>query len=362
LRVFGCLCYANTLLKNRNKFDPRAKPCIFLEYPHGIKGYKLYYSNIKSMFVSIDVIFHESIFPYAIKYHNSTSISIDLVIPLPIHDFVFLELVATSLHHVIPISTDSSQASLDVFPSTLNSNSDQISANMSFNSDFESPHLEIPYQQPRKSFRVKQKPDYLHDYHCHIVASTSKPTSVSPASSIPYDISSVLSYNKLSSNQKIFSLFVSVIVEPKSYKQALQSEEWCEAMDNEIKALELNNTWSVVDLPASKHAIGCKWVYKVKLESDGTLDYYETFSPVAKLTTVRTFLAVAAAKGWHLHQLDVNNAFLYGNLDEEVYMTLPPDFSKKWESRVCKINKITIWFKPSIQAVVCKILLCFNRV
>ena len=188
-------------------------------------------------------------------------------------------------------------------------------------------------QPSRKSSRVKQTPGYLHDYHCYHATSTSDPTSSSTASGIPYSLSSVLSYDHLSPSQKLFSLSVSTLVEPTSYTQAVKHEEWREAMNTEIKALELNNTWIVVDLPALTHVIGCKWVYKVKLQSDGTLerykarlvtkgynqceglDYYETFSPVAQLTTMRTLLAVAAVKQWHLHQLDVNNAFLHGQLD-----------------------------------------------
>jgi hypothetical protein len=154
----------------------------------------------------------------------------------------------------------------------------------------------------------------LHDYHCHLATSTSDPTSSSTTSGIPYSLSSVLSYNRLSSSKKFFSLSVSALVEPTSYTQAVKHEEWREAMNTEIKALELNKTWTVVDLPASKHVIGCKWVYKVKLQSDATLerykarlvangynqceglDYYETSSPMAKLTTVRTLLVVAAVK------------------------------------------------------------------
>jgi hypothetical protein len=109
-------------------------------------------------------------------------------------------------------------------------------------------------------------------------------------------------------------------------------------MHAEINALEENKTWILVDLPPNKKPIGYRWVYKVKYKSDRQieqykarlvakgytqcegLDYHETFSPVAKLTTVRLLLALAAAKHWSLHQLDVNNAFLHDTLDEEVYV------------------------------------------
>ena len=137
-------------------------------------------------------------------------------------------------------------------------------------------------------------------------------------------------------------------------------------MDKEIQALELTNTWTLTTLPPGKVPIGCKWVYRTKYKSDDTierhkarlvakgytqregLDYTDTFSPVAKSVSVRMVLSLAAVKGWFLPQMDVNNAFLHGDLDEEVYMSLPPGFHSKGEcvsgsgstqTLVCKLNK-----------------------
>ncbi|XP_057434172.1 uncharacterized protein LOC130726869 isoform X2 [Lotus japonicus] len=137
-------------------------------------------------------------------------------------------------------------------------------------------------------------------------------------------------------------------------------------MEEEMLALEHNATWDLVPLPAGKQAVGCKWVYTTKVNPDGSLarlkarlvakgyaqtygvDYTDTFSPVAKLSSVRILISLAATNHWPLFQLDVKNSFLHGDLQDEVYMEQPPGFVAQGEcGKVCRLKKSLYGLKQS---------------
>ena len=130
-------------------------------------------------------------------------------------------------------------------------------------------------------------------------------------------------------------------------------------MTEEFNTLIRNGTWSLV--PRSSHQknlVRCKWVYRIKRKADRSLerykarlvakgfhqqlglDYNETFSPVIKPTTIRSILSIAISPGWSIRQLDIHNAFLHGNLTEEVYMSQPPEFEDRdHPDYVCHLHK-----------------------
>jgi hypothetical protein len=326
LRVFGCLCFASTHSHNPSKFDPRAIRCIFLGYPYGQKGYRLYDLDHHKTFISRDVLFHEDHFPFA-KTSPQQSLQV-LPIPFDIPD---------------NITTPSSPVvEAQVTPSTIQA-------------------APPPCPAIRRSTRSTQPPAYLRDFHL-AQALPSRTTQSSESALVrssgnPYSLDAFLSYTCLSNHHRAFTTAISLAQEPKSFLQAMQDSKWREAMRAEVDALESTQTWTLTPLPLGKKPIGCKWVYKIKYHPDGSverykarlvakgynqqegLDYTETFAPVAKMVTVRSLLALAASCRWHLHQLDVNNAFLHGDLHEEVYMHIPPGFGRKGETRVCKLNK-----------------------
>lgn len=150
-------------------------------------------------------------------------------------------------------------------------------------------------------------------------------------------------------------------IEPVSYSDAMKRSDrklWKAAFDAEILSLHDNKTWSLQPLPRGKKAIGCRWVLKIKRTADGSIDkykarlvaqgfnqrsgidYHETFAPVAKFTSIRALLSLAACHDYEVHQMDVVTAYLNGDIDEEIYMRQPDGFVVPGrEHLVCKLNK-----------------------
>ncbi|CAI7871029.1 unnamed protein product [Closterium sp. NIES-53] len=147
--------------------------------------------------------------------------------------------------------------------------------------------------------------------------------------------------------------------EPATLKEALESSdavEWKKAMESELKSIEENGTWELVELPEGRKAITSKWLFKIKSDADGKIeryksrlvakgyqqkekvDYKELFAPVVKPTTLRTLLAGAAIKGWVVKQMDVTTAFLNGVLEEEIFMAQPEGFDDG-SGRVLRLKK-----------------------
>lgn len=345
-RTFGCLCFAANL-NVHDKFGSRATKCVFLGYAELKKAYKLYNLETGCMFYSRDVQFCENVFPF--KLNNSSGKPISKEAMQFIRNFPFYEDCTVNDEVVGPSNGIEQEASRNDATDCQNLEAQNEEATVqsytSGENDDDSSvhepgslatrHLLSETVPVRKSVRQVKVPTKLKDYEVTL-----------NCSNVKYPLacwSLQCMKNKIS--------------EPNSVHDALMDPAWKQAMDLEMKALLDNDTWSLVDLPLGRKPIGCKWVFRVKYKSDGTverykarlvakgysqregLDFHETFSPVVKMVTIRSVIALAVIKGWTIFQLDVNNAFLHGDLHECVYMTPPEGFEYMCQGKVCKLNK-----------------------
>ena len=375
LRNFGCLCFASTHAKDRTKFSPRAVPCVFLGYPSGYKGYKVLDLESHVVQISLNVVFHEKVFPF--KTSELLSKSVDMfpntILPMP-----------APLHFVesMPIMKDG-DCSTSMPTTTRSHTHNNASTDRNVVED-----VRIESENVSRPKRTTKAPTYLSQYHCASLLSNtplsarlscpsftlpphlcclipfSSVTSPSfpPSFKTPYPLSSVVSYDRFNPVFQAVVHSYSMEIEPKTFQQAMKSDKWKKTVNVELEAMEQNRTWDIVSLPVGKNVVGCRWIFTIKYNADGTvernkgrlvaqgftqqegIDYLDTFSPVAKLTSVKLLLSLAAINGWSLNQMDVSNAFLHGDLDEEIYMRLPQGYTppagvELSPNPVCRLRK-----------------------
>ncbi|MFS7910246.1 putative RNA-directed DNA polymerase [Helianthus anomalus] len=363
LKIFGCLCFF-TILTNNDKLEERAEKCVFMGYSNYKKGYKVWSLDQRKFIFSRDVSFYENVFPYKTNLalqkdlenneslnHSNFFDNLEFSSETNPDDEeeVHTDSTTENQPHSSPVQSSSCDTQQ---PSTSNgmasdqqlNGSETSSVRAESGSNDESNLPEGTHVATRKSTRSVSVPKHFDDY---VVEGRVK---------FGYD--KVVNYANLPSESVCFASNVNKTVEPSSYTEAVKDTNWINVMNEEISALHKNNTWTIVDLPKGKRSIGCKWVYKVKYRSTGEIERYkarlvakgfnqregidfdETFSPVVKMVTIRCVISMSVQFNWPLFQLDINNAFLYGNLKEEVFMDLPDGLKTNDNiNKVCKLNK-----------------------
>lgn len=375
LRVFGCSCFPYLRPYNRNQFQYRSQQCVFLGYSVAHKGY-LCLTNTGRLYISRHVQFDEHVFPF--KCNPNFASTNMLAPPSPLICVPSIPtLPCTNIF--TPLSTPLDQ-SLDTVatPSSSSKFTEHVMARSA------APDI----SSPQHTFSAQHNPVPHSAVHTESDSSVShNPTPpivhIGPESSASPQADAVTNLHPMRTRSKsgIFKPKVLLAAsscntdhnaEPKSVKSALKSPYWKSAMGQEYSALMQTKTWNLVPLPHGRNPIGCKWVFRLKHNPDGTIskhkarlvakgfhqqegfDFFETFSPVVKPTTVRVVLTLALSQNWFIKQIDINNAFLNGDLSEEVYMTQPPSFVQGDGSLVCKLNKALYGLKQVPQSMVPK--------
>ena len=289
IKVWGCEVFVRR--ETHDKLEPRSERCVFIGYPRKSFGYLFYKPSKNEVFVARRGVFRER--ELICKEDSGSTIDLEEI-----------------------------QESAD----------EGTSETARVQPEEEIPVEPIDTSLPlRRSSRVSKPTEF---YGFHITA----------------DEDTFISDNTLVN-----------LDEPNNYKEAMASPEaakWKEAMDSEIKSMYDNQVWNLVDQQPGRKTVGCKWIFKKKIDMDGNvstfkarlvakgftqtpgIDYDETFSPVAKIKSIRIMLAIAAFHDYEIWQMDVKTAFLNGKLAEDVYMSQPEGFvDAKFPNGVCKLEK-----------------------
>lgn len=299
LQIFGCSVYVHIPKEKRRGLDLKSKKCVFIGYDDNVKGVRVLNPESNKIEVARDVIFITD-------------------------DQVVLKINNSNKEHNVEANDENDDKTIDDIEEDFESLID---------TSLESNTLETSDQ----------------DTWC----------AVNEKNVVEERLRNRDAVQNSPNQQMINFAMVIFLDEPKTYNEAIHAAEnkhWTHAMNEEYDALVKNRTWTLVKPPTGQKIIDNRWVFKVKQNTDGSIerykarlvvrgftqeygiDYQETFSPVVKFTSIRSILALAAANKMKLKQFDIKTAFLNGNLEEDVYMKQPIGYSDG-SGRVCKLSK-----------------------
>lgn len=313
LKVFGCLSFPWLRPYSKHKLDVKSIPCVFLGYSKHQSAYLCFNPKAGRIYTLRHVLFDENSYPYSSLVPRDKSFSLQnepSKVDTPVTTIVN---PCSKNKNVISCSNNSgseTQNSLLLEPAaTSNTSTDQLQQ-VSTTSSKSSPPLCM--SSPKNVELINEN------------LSTHAPQ---PIRTHPMQTRSQKGIFKPKKRFCVTKHPLPETVEPTNANQAIKKPEWKEAMLDELNALKKNETWDLVLPPPNRTIVGCKWVFKIKRNSDGTVfrykarlvakgfnqrpsfDFTETFSLVVKPVTIRTVLCLAVSQGWRITQLDVNNVF-----------------------------------------------------
>ena len=398
-KIFGCVAYVRNPTHKHNKWSHKALKGVFLGYFTTQKGYKIYHPITREYMVSKDVVFDERTYYYNPDKHPTSRDLPNLQLldtsppnslfqdasndqnysdishsppPLPLLELSISDnssspvdssvLTRTEPEQTTDLSSPSDPSAVGIVPT------EPISDSLPTTSD---PLPTFPkfYERRRRIFSTAEmsEPQVQSQGDTGLLQEGGV-TPLIDGSDVGWPIA-LRKGTRSCTKPKTFLLKNTDISIPRTPSEALTSFHWREAMHEEMKALLQNNTWEIVDLPKGKTPVGCRWVFSLKCKSDGSLDrhkarlvaqgytqtygidYQETFAPVAKLNTIRILISLAVNFDWPLRQYDIKNAFLHGDLKEEIYMNILPGYGDStMKGKVCKLKKALYGLKQSPRA------------
>jgi hypothetical protein len=335
LRIFGCLAYIQVHKKLRVKTDPKSKACIFVGYEPGSKAWRFWDPEGHKVIISRDAKFDETIF-----LRKQPAIPTVPGAPLEIPD----------TPRSTPDKPESQEAEQTAPAPEPTRQQKPI------------PPAPQPAPHPKRNTRPPARWTNNNTYEGETLAEADQ--SFDDKDDFKRLMNGLQdqmqwsedTYSRILSFQAMPDQVRTTTGAPLTYKEDMKrpdADDWTTAMEKEYKVLTDCKVWTLVDLPKDRRAIKCRWVYAVKHDGrckarlvakgftqEYGIDYEETFSLVSRFESIRAVLALAAMEDWEIEAMDITGAYLYGELDKEIYMEQPPGFVKEGqEHKVCKLQR-----------------------